>query len=144
MNEIKRGFTLVEIMIVVVIITGLVLLVVPSILRSRRTANEGVAIANVKTIVNACHSYSMTNQAYPDNLADFIAPNSNPPYIDEALASGSKQGYQFVYILVDAMHFTLNANPTGFLGGRYFFADETGVVRVNPNNQAGAGDEVVG
>lgn len=141
----KKGFTLVEIMVVIAIVIILVALAVPNILRSRIVANEGAALANMKVINDACQAYHVNAQSYPDSLLSLIEPISNPPYIDSTLASGNKQGYQFIYAKVDADHFTLHADSshTGLLKGRSFYSDESQVVRFNSSSQAGPGDEIV-
>lgn len=139
----KRGFTLIEIMIVVAIVMVLIMLAVPNFLRSRITTNEGAALANIRTVNNACQIYHVNNQSYPNALSTLSG--ANPAYIDSALGSGNKQGYNFNYVLVDADHYTLNANPstTGLLKGRYFYTDETGIIRANSSNQAGPNDAIV-
>jgi len=141
----NRGFTLVEIMLVVGLVVILLTLAMPSILRSRVVANESAAIANLKTVENACQLYHIAKQTYPTDLMDLAFPVSDPPYIDPVLAQGRKQGYLFVYSLADPDHFTLNANPTttGLLKGRYFYVDESGAIKANPDSPAGPGDETV-
>ncbi len=136
----KRGFTLVEIMIVVAIVIVLVTLSIPNILSSRRVANEGAAIANLRTVNNSCQLYNINQETFPATLESL-----SPDYLEPDLASGRKQGYQYAYILVDQDHFTVNANPasTGLLQGKYYFMDESGVIRWNSSAPAGSGDEIV-
>lgn len=131
---------MVEIMIVVAIVIVLVTLAIPNILSSRRVANEGAAIANLRTINNACQLYSINKETFPETLEAI-----SPDYLDSDMASGRKQGYEFVYVLIDPDHFTVNANPvsTGLLKGKYYFMDESGVIRWNASGPAGAGDEIV-
>ncbi len=144
-KDIATGFTLIEIMIVVAIVTILLVIAVPGLLRSRVIANETVALSNCRSINNACQLYHINQEAYPDRLRDLIEPKSNPPYIDSVLATGTKQGYQYIYTLVDPDHFTLNANPlsSGLLKGRYFYLDESGIVRAKSDAPAGPTDEIV-
>lgn len=144
-KQLVRGFTLAEIMIVVAIVIVLVTLAAPNILRSRVVANEGVAIANLKTANNACQLYHINQENYPASLSDLAEPNSDPAYLDSALASGKKQGYEFIYQLVSDDSFTINANPlsTGLLKGRYFYTDESGIIRADSNEPAGPEDEIV-
>ena len=139
------GFTLAEIMIILAIIIVLLTIALPNFLRSRIIANETAALANCRSINNACQLYHINQETYPASLSDFVEPASDPPYIDSALASGRKQGYEFVYNLVDSGHFTLNANPTtsGLLKGRYFYMDESGIIRAKSDGQAGPNDEIV-
>lgn len=142
----RSGFTLIEIMIVISIITILAVFAIPSYLRSRITANESVAIASCKAITSACQSYyANRGNTYPSALTDLISPNSDPPYIDTLLSSGTKQGYTFTYNLVTSERFTLNAAPqtSSRTGVRYFYSDETGIVTVNSTGQAGPNDPPV-
>ena len=138
----RRGFTLIEIMIVVAILMVLIGLAIPNILRSRSVANEGVAVANLKTISDACQLYHSNRGVFPETLLELALPDSNPPYIDQLLASGSKQGYGFIYAL-NGLGFTVNANPTGILGGRYYYVDETGAVHVRENKEASSKDPIL-
>ncbi|HTY45813.1 MAG TPA: prepilin-type N-terminal cleavage/methylation domain-containing protein [Patescibacteria group bacterium] len=143
MRNRNRGFTLIEIMIVVAVVLIILAIAVPSFLRSRVVANESAALANCRTISNATQLYTINRDTYPSRLPDLIEPASSPPYIDPELASGKKQGYQYTYNLVNADHFTLTANPTTVVKGRYFYMDETGVVHANANRQANINDPIV-
>ena len=74
-----------------------------------------------------------------------VLPVSDPPYIDSVLATGTKQGYNFTYELVDSESFTVNAAPvsSGKTGSRYFFSDESGTIRANATGPAGPDDAIV-
>ena len=133
----KKGFTLVEIMIVVAIIVLLAAIAIPNLLRARLSANEATTIAAMRTLSTAMEGYraAQSPPAYPANLTDLNA--SNPPYIDSVLASGNKSGYTFtlggggnVYTVTAAPQ---TANVTGV---RNFFVDQSGVVRVG-NSSSG-------
>jgi len=139
----RKAFTLVEIMIVVSLVVILAMLAAPGILRSRVIANEGAALGNLKAINNACQLYHMNQDKYPDSLVTLS--DATPPYLDATLASGEKQSYRFVYVFVSNDSFTVNANSTstGLLKGRYFYLNESGVVRASSSGPAGPGDEVV-
>ena len=139
------GFTLVEIMIVLAIVIALLTIAMPNFLRSRVIANETAALVNCRSINNACQLYHINQETYPNSLTGLVEPTSNPPYIDSTLAAGRKQGYEFLYILVNSGHFTLNANPTtsGLLKGRYFYMDESGIIRGKSDGPAGPTDEIV-
>ncbi len=139
----QGGFTLVEILIIVALVIILATMAAPNILRSRVNANEGTAVGNLRSINNACQLYHLNQDQYPEALADLS--NTTPPYLDSTLASGEKQSYKFVYKLVSSDQFTVNANPisTGLLRGKYFYMDETGVIRYNSTGPADSGDEIV-
>ena len=128
----RRGFSLIEIMVVVALIMIISAIALPNFLRSRRNANEGAAVATMRTLSTACESFMSTQNpnTYPASLAELGA--ANPPYIDSVLASGTKQGYNYAYSRTDAEHFTCTATPaSNTRGTRIFFVDESGVIRIN-------------
>ncbi len=139
----NRGFTLVEIMIVVAIIALLAAIAIPNMLRARHNANETAAIAAMRTLSTALESHraNQTPVGYAFSIAQLGPAGSNPPYIDPVLASGVKQGYRFIYNRTSNETFTLTSNPTAFrtTGTRGFYVDQTGVIRVNPTGPAGPG-----
>ncbi len=131
------GFTLVEIMIVVAIISLLAAIAIPNLLRARHNANEAASIAAVRTISTASESFrsAQTPTTYPANLA--ALGSATPPYIDGGLAgataaANSKQGYFYTYARTNANQFTCTASPavSGTTGTRVFFVDESGVIRL--------------
>lgn len=143
----KNAFTVVEIMVVVAIIATLAALSVVSMLRARANANETTAISGCRAIATGCQNYyvNATPHTYPATLSVLTSPTSDPPYIDVVLATGTRQGYTFAYNFVDAEHFRLNADPIspGRTGNRYFYVDETGVLRANGTQRASASDPPV-
>ncbi len=144
-KDISAAFTLVEILVVLAIVMVLLAIAMPNFLRSRVIANETVTLTNCRSINNSCQLYHINQETYPSSLADLVEPISNPPYIDSTLATGRKQSYEYIYQLVDSGHFTLNANPTssGLLKGRYFYMDESGIIRGKTDGPAGPTDEIV-
>ena len=133
-----KGFTLVEIMIVVAIISLLAAIAIPNLLRARHNANEAAAIAAVRTISTAAESFrsAQTPTDYPADLDDL--GDADPPYIDDTLASAvdadnSRQGYFFTYGYTDNNQYTCTASPavSGTTGTRIFFVDESGVIRID-------------
>jgi len=128
----KKGFTLVEIMIVVAIIALLAAIAIPNLLRARHNANESAAIASLRTISTAMESWraAQTPATYAGaGLAALGA--ANPPYIDATLAAGAKQGYGFVLVVAgNLQQYTCTATPVtaNVTGTRVFVVTESGVI----------------
>jgi len=95
----KRGFTLVEIMIVVAIIALLAAIAIPTLIAAKRTANEAAAKATVRSLSTAAETYATANNgAYPAsvaNLTSFIA--SAPSFCADVTgtAATAVQGYNY-------------------------------------------------
>lgn len=142
------GFTLVEIMVVVAIVVILATLAISLMLRNRITTNEAIAIAGCRTISSACQSYYAGNipHVYPDSLARLGPSQSDPPYIDTALASETRSGYTYTYQAgADKVSFTLRAEPVVYqrTGNRYFYTDETGRTTAKEGASAGPDDPAI-
>ena len=97
----RKGFSLIELLIVVAVILTIAAIAVPSFIRSRMRANEGAAVANLRDITTAevvyCTTYGI---GFSSNLKKLggnliLADVNNAGLIDDVLASGTRTGYIF-------------------------------------------------
>ena len=141
-----KGFSLIELLIVVAIILIIAAIAIPNLLRARRSANEGSATASMRTIGSGELLYRSTNGNFT-TLAGLAADS----IIDNVLGGGTKSGYAFAATQGTSsdLQFTSVGTPsvsTGATqtGARYFFTDETQVVRFAVGAAATSGSGAIG
>ncbi len=153
------GFSLIELLIVVAIILVIAAIAIPNFMRSRIAANESSGVQSLRNITTANVVYSSTyGVGYPSTLAALGPPPgsgmtsaTNAGLIDDVLAAGTKSGYSFLYTPGPPVNnvinnFQIQANPItpGYTGNRYFFTDDSGVIRQNLSAPASSSDTPIG
>jgi prepilin-type N-terminal cleavage/methylation domain-containing protein len=138
MNRRKKGFTLIELMIVVAIIAIIAAIAIPNLLRSRIAANEAASIGALRTLSSAEENYRNNSGT---NVYGTLAELSGatPPYIDSALGSGISRGYTVSMVgTPDANSYGASSvpNAVGTTGNRGFFIDQSGVIRYTTDGSA--------
>lgn len=121
----SKGFSLVEVMVVVGIIALLAAIVTPNLLNARVTSNETAAKAALKSISVALENYAAINSEYPATTTDLVSVT--PPYLNVDYFTGVHNGYQFTDTLTLATY-QIVAAPTSTNHGTKSFSVTTGGV----------------
>jgi prepilin-type N-terminal cleavage/methylation domain-containing protein len=162
----KRGFSLVELLIVVTIILIIAAIAIPNLIRSKMAANEASAVATLRVLNNSEVTYAMTyNSGFTGglNVLGPPAPGSQPTSLNSDLVDSNlagledlgtnmrfvKSGYVFQYnptgIFPLISYYSFNADPQvrGSSGQRSFFTDDPLVIRANAIAQASVTDNPI-
>lgn len=120
----NRGFSLLELLIVVAIILIIATIAIPSLLRSRQAANESAAVANLRTINTAEVTYLSSAAGNYGTIGALISAG----LLDNRF-NGAVSGYNFS-VSASGSDYTATAQPTSANSGRYgYFSTPDAVVR---------------
>jgi type IV pilus assembly protein PilA len=162
-NPRARGFSLVELLVVLAVILIVAAIAIPNLLESRMRAYEASGVESLRVLVTAEHLYITThgNGFSPtlNELRTSGAPSCDAAaLVDSVLASGVKNSYSFTYTGVGALSvaakgcaspgfgaFQLNGDPIapGPLGRRHFYSDQSGVIHQSWTGPATAADPAI-
>jgi prepilin-type N-terminal cleavage/methylation domain-containing protein len=111
----RKGFSLLELLIVVAIILIIATIAIPSLLRSRQAANESAAVANMRNLNTALVSYSSTNGTY-GALSDLVATK----LLDERFLGSNFSGFRYTVVLSGgSRNYTAYATGVSINSSRY-------------------------
>jgi type IV pilus assembly protein PilA len=161
-TSVQRGFSLIELLVVVAIILIIAAIAIPSLLNSRIAANEAAAAVTVRTITTAAMTYSSTyGNGFPPDLATLGGPPAGPATCNQAILldeivttpPNTKSGFAFAFTAVgapvaapagcgtagtDAYLVTATPVTENLTGIRSFCSDEPGTIHYDTSGAVAA------
>lgn len=135
----ERGFSLIELLIVIAIILIILGIALPQMSKSQMESREMAAVATLRTINTEEVQYQSQFGQYATSLNQLGPPTAGASegpqaagLIPAALAKGESSGYKFA-ITATPQGYAATAAPTTFgtTGRRTFYTDQTNTIRQN-------------
>jgi prepilin-type N-terminal cleavage/methylation domain-containing protein len=135
MKRTSKGFSLLELLIVVAIILIIATIAIPSLLRSRQAANESAAVAELRTINTAQITYLSSAAGSYGDVNQLVAAG-----LLDSRFTGTLSGYSFA-VSPYTGGYTATADPVGTNGRYGYYTTPDAVIRYStslaPTGQAG-------
>src|SRR6202166_2737605 len=137
----QKGFSLIELLIVVAIILIIAAIAIPNLLRAKIAANQSSAVGSLRTLNTACIAFSTSYGQYPAALSNLgpigsggTASSTSADLIDSVLSGGTKSGYVFTFTAgASNQSYSITAKPitAATTGQNMYYTDQSGVIRVD-------------
>jgi len=125
----QKGFTLVEIMIIVALIAILAAIAIPNLLRAQMTSNAAHAKATLRAISTALEGFMAINTTYPTDSNDLLG--AAPPYLSVDYFNGAHGGYVFNETLAPSSYQVVASPARVQMGTKSFTLSTGGLITEN-------------
>jgi len=149
----SRGFSLIELLVVVAVILIIAAIAIPNFLKAKQAANESATVSSIHAVNTAeiAYSTSCPSLGFSSSLVELntsVVCVSGTNQIDSTLAAGTKSGYVYTYTpgaTSPVLTYDLHVDPLtrGVTGTRSFYSSEVSVTHYNQSAAATVNDNVI-